>query len=299
MRILLLGKNGQVGWELQRSLAPLGELVALDRQGGVGLCGDLLDLDGLRSTIRKVRPDVLVNAAAYTAVDMAESEPALALKVNAHAPQLLAEEMKRLGGWLLHYSTDYVFDGSGSTPWRETDAQAPVNYYGLSKLQGEQAIQSIGCRHLIFRTSWVYGAHGRNFVKTMLRLAGERSHLRVIDDQIGAPASAELLADVSAHALRRAIENPILSGVYHLAPSGETSWYDYALFVIGLASANGVVHKVQCIEAVRSSAYPTPARRPKNSRLDTRKLCECFGLYMPPWQDGVSRMLKEFIGVEM
>ena len=298
MKILLLGKNGQVGWELQRALAPLGELTALGRDGNNGLCGDLADLDGLRNTVRQLQPDVLVNAAAYTAVDKAESEQALALRINAQAPQLLAEEMQRLGGWLLHYSTDYVFDGGGSTPWRESDTVAPLNHYGLSKLQGEQGIQATGCRHLIFRTSCVYGTHGNNFAKTMLRLARERDQLKVIDDQIGAPTGAELLADVSAHALRSALGNPALAGIYHLAPAGETSWYDYARFVIEQARANGEALAVQSVEAIPTSAYPTPARRPSNSRLDTRKLRECFELHLPHWQDGVSRMLKEVTGTQ-
>lgn len=299
MKILLFGKNGQLGWELQRSLAPLGELIALDRKGANALCGDLADLEGLRRTIRSLQPDVIVNAAAYTAVDKAESELQQAGLINAQAPQLLAEEMQRLGGWLVHYSTDYVFDGSGTTPWRETDTVAPLNHYGLTKLQGEQAIQASGCKHLIFRTSWVYGGHGNNFAKTMLRLAREREQLKVIDDQIGAPTGADLLADVSAHALRSAIGNPELTGVYHLTAAGETSWCDYARFVIEQTRAAGETLTVQSIEAIPSSAYPTPARRPHNSRLDTRKLRECFALHLPHWQDGVSRMLKEVTGTNV
>jgi len=223
MKILLLGKNGQVGWELQRSLAPLGQLVALDREGKNGLCGDLTDLKRLHLTIEKVRPDVIVNAAAYTAVDRAESEAAKALRINHAAPKFLAEAMQRLNGWLVHYSTDYVFDGSGEKPWRENDATGPLSIYGKSKLLGEQAIQATGCKHLIFRTSWVYGAHGNNFAKTMLRLAGERDHLKVIDDQIGAPTGADLLADITAHALHRAVSVPDLAGLYHLTSAGETS----------------------------------------------------------------------------
>lgn len=296
MKILLLGKNGQVGWELQRALAPLGELIALDRHGDNGLCGDLADLDGLRRTVRTLQPSVIVNAAAYTAVDKAESEREQAQAINAQAPQLLAEEIQRLGGWLLHYSTDYVFNGSGTAPWQESDTVAPLNHYGLTKLQGEQAIQASGCRHLIFRTSWVYGAHGSNFAKTMLRLAREREQLKVIDDQIGAPTGAELLADVSAHALRSAIGNPELAGVYHLAAAGETSWYDYARFVIEQARTLGETLAVEDISPIPTSAYPTPARRPHNSRLDTRKLRQNFGLHLPHWQDGVSRMLKEVTG---
>ena len=293
MKILLLGKNGQVGWELQRSLAPLGEVIALDRQGGDGLCGDLADLDGLRNTIRQVRPDVLVNAAAYTAVDKAESDVQAAGLINAQAPGLMAQELHALGGWLVHFSTDYVFDGSGSTAWCETDRTAPLNQYGLSKLHGEQAIQASGCRHLVFRTSWVYAARGNNFARTMLRLAAERERLSVIDDQIGAPTGAELLADVSAHAIRQAVLQPGLGGLYHLAAAGETSWCGYARHVIDQARRDGAVLAVQAIEPIPSSAYPVAATRPKNSRLDTGKLSRSFNLHLPDWKSGVSRMLME------
>ena len=293
MKILLLGKNGQVGWELQRSLTPLGDVVALDRQGGDGLCGDLADLDGLRNTIRQVRPDVLVNAAAYTAVDKAESDVQAAGLINAQAPGLMAQELHALGGWLVHFSTDYVFDGSGSTAWCETDRTAPLNQYGLSKLHGEQAIQASGCRPLIFRTSWVYAARGNNFARTMLRLAAERERLSVIDDQIGAPTGAELLADVSAHAIRQAVLQPGLGGLYHLAAAGETSWCGYARHVIDQARRDGAALAVQAIEPIPSSAYPVAATRPKNSRLDTGKLSRSFNLHLPDWKSGVSRMLME------
>lgn len=293
MKILLLGKNGQVGWELQRSLAPLGEVIALDRQGGDGLCGDLADLDGLRNTIRQVRPDVLVNAAAYTAVDKAESDVQTAGLINAQAPGLMAQELHALGGWLVHFSTDYVFDGSGSTAWCETDRTAPLNQYGLSKLRGEQAIQASGCQHLVFRTSWVYAARGNNFARTMLRLAAERERLSVIDDQIGAPTGAELLADVSAHAIRQAVLQPGLGGLYHLAAAGETSWCGYARHVIDQARRGGAALAVQAIEPIPSSAYPVAATRPKNSRLDTGKLSRSFNLHLPDWKSGVSRMLME------
>ncbi len=296
MKILLLGKNGQVGWELQRSLAPLGRLVALDREGENGLCGDLADLNGLRLTIESVRPDVIVNAAAYTAVDKAESETAKALQINHEAPQFLAKEMNRLNGWLVHYSTDYVFDGSGDKPWRESDVTAPLSIYGKSKLLGEQAIQASGCKYLIFRTSWVYGAHGNNFAKTMLRLAGERDHLKVIDDQIGAPTGADLLADITAHALHRAVTLPALAGLYHLTSAGETSWYDYARFIVTSALNHGIKLKVQDISPISTSEYQTSARRPRNSRLDTGKLTNSFGLYLPTWQEGITRLLKEVSG---
>ena len=293
MKILLLGKSGQVGWELQRALAPLGELVALDRQGENGLCGDLADLDGLRNTIRSLQPDIIVNAAAYTAVDQAESEPELACLINALAPQVMAEAMRERNGWLVHYSTDYVFDGSGTKPWSETNQPAPLNQYGQSKLQGELAIAQSGCQHLIFRTSWVYAVRGNNFAKTMLRLAAEREQLNVIDDQIGAPTGAELLADVTAHALMQAIAQPQLSGLYHLAAAGQTSWRGYARYVIEQARSMGTVLKVQCIEPIPTTAYPTPATRPHNSKLDTHKLRQSFALQLPDWQNGVSRMLKE------
>ena len=293
MKILLLGKSGQVGWELQRALAPLGELVVLDRQGENGLCGDLADLDGLRKTIRSLEPDIIVNAAAYTAVDQAESEPELACLINALAPQVMAEAMRERNGWLVHYSTDYVFDGSGTKPWSETDQPAPLNQYGQSKLQGELAIAQSGCQHLIFRTSWVYAARGKNFAKTMLLLASEREQLKVIDDQIGAPTGAELLADVTAHALMQAIVRPELSGLYHLAAAGQTSWCGYARYVIEQARSMGAVLAVQRIEPIPTTAYPTPATRPHNSKLDTRKLRESFALQLPDWQNGVSRMLKE------
>ena len=296
MKILLFGKNGQVGWELQRSLAPLGELVALGRDSK-DFCGDLSDPDELARTVRMVAPDVIVNAAAYTAVDKAESEAELALTVNALAPGVLAQEAMRSKAWLVHYSTDYVFDGSGVKPWLETDAAEPLNVYGATKLEGERLIQRSGCRHLIFRTSWVYGARGGNFAKTMLRLARERDSLNVIDDQFGAPTGADLLADVTAHALRSARQQPELSGLYHLAAAGVTSWHGYASFVIDHAGRSGIDLKVArgAIKPVPSSAFPTPAKRPHNSRLDTAKLRRAFDLHLPDWQAGVERMLNEVL----
>ena len=296
MKILLFGKNGQVGWELQRSLAPLGELIALDADSRE-MCGDFTDLDGLIRTVRAVAPDVIVNAAAHTAVDKAEGEPELVRAINALAPAALAQEAKRCNAWLIHYSTDYVFDGSGEQPWRETDATAPLSVYGATKLEGEQLIRQAACRHLIFRTSWVYGARGGNFAKTMLRLAQERDSLTVINDQIGAPTGADLLADVTAHAIRAAWQQPELSGLYHLVAAGETSWHGYASFVLDYARRAGLALKVapDAIQPVPSSAFPLPARRPLNSRLDTAKLQSAFGLALPVWQNGVVRMLTEIL----
>ena len=298
MKILLLGKNGQVGWELQRALAPLGELIALDRSGSGQYCGNLTDINGLRDTLSSIRPDVIVNAAAYTAVDKAESEPGLARRINADAVKALAESATATGSWLIHYSTDYVFNGEGVQPWQENSATQPLNVYGQTKLKGEKAIEASGCKHLIFRTSWVYSARGNNFAKTMLRLAKERDQLSVIDDQLGAPTSAELIADVTAHALKHALNHPGMSGLYHLAAAGEVSWHGFANFVIEQALNAGQWLAVKEICAIPTSAYPTPARRPLNSRLDCRKLNKTFGLTMPDWQSGVARMLTETQGIE-
>ena len=297
MKILLFGKNGQVGWELQRSLSVLGELVALGSDSASNpqqLCGDLRDLAGLAQTIRSFKPDLIVNAAAHTAVDKAESEPELARAINALAPGVMAQEAQALGAWLVHFSTDYVFDGSGQTPWREDDTTSPLSVYGQTKLEGEQAV--VQCqRHLIFRTSWVYAARGGNFAKTMLRLAKERDALNVIADQVGSPTSAELLADVAAHAVRSAMHQPTLAGVYHCAAAGETSWHGYASYVLAQAQALGWPLKASAdnVNPIPTTAYPTPARRPLNSRLDTRKLQNAFQLRLPHWQMQVQRMLQE------
>lgn len=295
MKFLLLGCNGQVGWELQRSLAPLGAVIALDRKGAHGLCGDLSRPDELAAGVRRLAPDVIVNAAAYTAVDKAESEPELAHAINAEAVRRLAEEAAALGAWLVHFSTDYVFDGSGNQPWQEDAPTAPLSVYGRTKLDGEEAIRASGCRHLILRTSWVYAARGGNFARTMLRLAAERERLTVIADQFGAPTGAELIADVSAHVLRSAWRDAGLSGTYHLAAGGETSWHGYADFVIDQARSLGVALKVTEIAPIPTADYPTPARRPLNSRLDTTRLRERFGLALPDWRIGVERMLREVL----
>jgi dTDP-4-dehydrorhamnose reductase len=293
VKILLFGRNGQVGWELQRALAPLGELHALGSDAA-----DFAAPESLAAPVRALRPDVIVNAAAYTAVDRAEAEPERARRINAEAPGALARAAAVAGAWLVHYSTDYVFDGSGDAPRGEDAPTGPLNVYGRTKLEGEQAIQASGVRHLILRTSWVYGRRGGNFARTMLRLAQERDKLAVIDDQIGAPSGAELIADVTAHAVRAAVAGGAPSGIYHLAAGGETSWHGYACRVIDAARAKGLPVKVarEAIAAVPSSEFPTPATRPMNSRLDTSKLRGTLGLVLPPWQVGVDRLLAEILG---
>ncbi len=293
-RILLLGPHGQVGWELQRALAPLGELVCLDRNSQP-LCGDLNDLDGLTSTVMALKPTAIVNAAAYTAVDKAESEPELAWRINAEAPGALARAAAACGAWLLHYSTDYVFDGSGDQPWREDLRTGPLSQYGRSKLGGEQAITASGCQHVILRTQWVYAARGGNFVKTMLRLAREREQLRVVADQFGAPTGADLIADVSAHVLRAVWKNPNLGGLYHLAASGCTTWHEYAAHAIEGARQRQpqAIWALKQLIPISTAEYPTPAQRPTNGRLDTSKLREMFDLKLPSWQTGVNRLLDE------
>jgi len=297
MKILLLGANGQLGWELQRSLTPLGELIALGREGTGAYPADLAQPEQLPALVEHLAPDVIVNAAAHTAVDKAESEPELARAINATAPGVLARAAAARGAWLLHYSTDYVFDGSGQQPRSEDAATGPLGVYGQTKLEGEEAIRASGCRHLILRTSWVYAARGGNFAKTMLRLAQERERLTVIDDQIGAPTGADLLADLSAHALRGALADPAKAGTYHAVAAGETSWHGYARFVIDTARAlrPDLPLKVHTIDPVPTSAFPTPARRPHNSRLSTKKLQDAFGLHLPHWQTGVRRLLQEIL----
>jgi len=300
MKIVLLGPDGQVGWELRRALAPLGELIALGRADSTGtLCGDLAQPDALAATLRTLRPDVVVNAGAYTAVDKAESDAATAHTVNAEAPGVIAQVMAELGGWLLHYSTDYVFDGDGHQPRDEAAATGPLSVYGHTKLAGEDLIRASGCQHVILRTSWVHAARGGNFARTMLRLAAERDSLNVIDDQVGAPTGADLLADIAAHALRRALVDATVSGTYHAAAAGEVSWCGYARHVIGWAQQRGVALKAgpDAVAAIPTSAYPTPAQRPLNSRLDTTKLQSTFGLSLPDWRLGVDRMLSEVLNL--
>ncbi len=293
MKILLLGKGGQVGWELQRSLAPLGTLIAHDFD-----TADFTQPSQVAALVASVAPHVIVNASAHTAVDKAESEADLARLINATTPAAIAHEAQKLGALLVHYSTDYVFDGSGTAPRDEHAATAPLSVYGHTKLEAEQAIAASGCKHLIFRTSWVYGARGGNFAKTMLKLAAERDTLKVINDQLGAPTGADLLADVTAHAIRAVQAKPELAGLYHLVAAGETTWFDYARHVIEWARSQGQAIKVspEAIGAVPTTEYPTPAKRPLNSRLSTQKLQDAFGLSLPHWQAGVERMLTEHLG---
>lgn len=293
MNILLFGKTGQVGWELQRALAPLGNLVAVDVHSA-DLCGDFSDPGGIVETIRRVRPDVIVNAAAHTAVDKAESEHDLAQLLNATSVEALAREAAVLGAWVVHYSTDYVFPGTGDRSFRESDKTGPLNVYGETKLAGEKALQQLCPKHLIFRTSWVYASKGNNFAKTMLRLAQQHTELAVINDQVGAPTGAELLADCTAHAIRVAVRKPEVAGLYHLVASGETTWYDYAALVFAEAAKADIPLAIKTLNAVGTHNYPTPARRPLNSRLDTTKFQTTFDLVLPAWESGVKRMLNEW-----
>jgi len=293
MKILLLGKNGQVGWELQRSLAPLGELLALDRSS-TSHCGDLSNLEGLAETLRLYRPDVVVNAAAYSAVDKAESEPEVAHLINSQAPELLSRSCAALGAYLVHFSSDYVFNGVGQTPWLESDPTGPVNVYGYTKVSGEQGIAKQGASHVIFRTSWVNGTEGDNFAKTMLRLAQERERMTVINDQFGAPTSAALLADVTALALQAPQR---LSGIYHVAAAGETTWFAYAEYVLAKAKQikPSLNYAVKNFEAVSTSDFATAAQRPLNSRLNCSRLEQALQLKLPSWQAGVDQMLAKIL----
>jgi dTDP-4-dehydrorhamnose reductase len=298
MKILLTGRDGQVGFELSRALAPLGEVAVVGRAD----C-DFLDADALRALVRRVAPDVIVNPAAYTAVDRAEAERDTAFAVNARAPGILGEEAARLGALVVHYSTDYVFDGAGTRPWTEDDTPAPHSVYGSSKLAGERALAEACPRHLILRTGWVLGVHGGNFARTMLRLAAEREQLTVVDDQFGAPTSAALLADLTAHLLRQYAReggDAFPFGTYHVAAAGETSWYDYARFVLDAARNAGTALRAgpDDVLPVPTAAYPTAARRPANSRLATSLFRRTFGLRLPPWQDGVHHVLQQLLRSE-
>jgi dTDP-4-dehydrorhamnose reductase len=294
MKILLLGKDGQVGWELQRALAPLGELRACGRSEA-----DFADPESLRALVRDVAPDVIVNAAAYTAVDRAESDEPAAHACNAVAPGVLAEEAASLGAWLVHYSTDYVFDGSKQGAWVETDDVNPLSVYGRTKFDGEQRIRASGALHLILRTSWVFAPRGNNFARTMLRLAKERETLSVVADQHGAPTGAELLADATALALHRIAASGAgaagLSGTYHVTAAGSTTWHAYARHVLAQAQAHGEILQAgpDAVQPIAARALPAPAVRPANSRLDCSKFCTRFDLVLPDWRYHVNRLIAE------
>jgi dTDP-4-dehydrorhamnose reductase len=292
MKILLFGSNGQLGWQLRRSLSVVGDVTALHRHS-TDWCGDLAQPEALARTVRALAPDVIVNAAAYTAVDRAESEPETAFAINAAACEVLAAQAKRLGAWLVHYSTDYVFDGTGERPWTESDPTAPANVYGRSKLAGEQAVTTGAERHLVLRTSWVFDSWGQNFLKSILRAAAQRESLNVVCDQWGVPTRAALIADATAHILTRL--RPELAGIYHLAAAGETHWHAYASLAVAHAAECGMVLKTRPdqVHAIPSSQYPVAAARPANSRLDTSRLRRTFGLHLPPWQDGVRSVVAE------
>lgn len=295
MKLLLLGCNGQVGWELQRSLLPLGDVIACDFDSSPDRRADFSNPAAVAELVARVRPDVIVNAAAHTAVDKAESEPELARLINATTVGSVAEQAEKQGALLVHYSTDYVSDGSGKLPRDELAPTGPLSVYGVTKLEGENLIRASGCRHIILRTSWVYAARGHNFIKTMLRLAGERETLSVIDDQIGAPTGADLLADITSHVIRSLSKGCGEEGTFHCVAKGETSWFGYARFVIEWARANGQRIKVapEGVQRILTAQYPTPAARPLNSRLSTDKIARVFALELPYWQSGVERMLRE------
>jgi dTDP-4-dehydrorhamnose reductase len=277
MKILLLGANGQVGWELRRALPP-GEVTALGRAEA-----DLSDLEGLRGVLERAKANIIVNAAAYTAVDKAETERDLAERINHEAVAVMADHAKKTDALLIHYSTDYVFDGTKPAPYVETDTTNPISVYGATKLRGENAIRASGCHHIIFRTSWVYAARGHNFVKTMLRLAQERDELSVVADQLGAPTSAALIAAVTAQALAK----PVLAGTYHLTAGGETTWHGFAVMILAEAQRLGLKLRARPdrVKPIPTSAYPTPAKRPANSRLNTDKLRTALGLVLPGWDN--------------
>ena len=293
MKILLLGKNGQIGWELQRSLAPLGEVVSLDRNGLNQWCGDLSKPDQIYQTIVDIAPNVVVNASAYTAVDLAETEQEMANLINHVAVGKIAEACAQIKALLVHYSTDYVFDGEGTSKFNETDALKPLSVYGQTKALGEQVIQNAQCNYLIFRTSWVFAQKGKNFLKTMLALSQQREELSIIDDQIGAPTSAELIADVSAHAIVQTLRDQTKIGIYHLVASGEASWFEYANYIFEQAKNLGVNLSIQQVNPIPTVAYPTPAKRPHNSRLNNQKIQHAFQIYLPDWKVYAQRTVVE------
>ena len=302
MKILLLGKNGQVGWELQRALQPLGEVIALDRYiNDQGDCGDVSNFEQINQTIARIQPNIIINATAYTAVDKAESEQLQNDLINHLAVKNLAEQCKHINALLVHYSTDYVFDGTGDARWQEDDSIAPVNSYGQAKRDGEIAIEKTGVKFLNFRTSWVYASRGKNFIKTMLMLAKSKEKLTIINDQVGTPTSASLIADVTAQALRYYLlandaEKIQLLGHYHLVPTGVTTWYEYAQFIFDLAKKQGETLMIKEVLPTTTDNYPTPAKRPLNSRLNTQKIQTNFQLYLPKWQQGVEQVVIELLG---
>lgn len=293
MKILLTGASGQVGWELARTLMPLGEVLAVNRQQA-----DLTDLQSLRTVIQGYQPDVIVNPAAYTAVDKAETERELAFLINAEAPGVLAEEAKKLGALLVHYSTDYVFDGTKNTPYAEDDVTKPINVYGQSKLAGEQVIQAVAGDYLILRTSWVYASRGNNFLKTILRLASEREELKIVADQIGAPTWARFIAEVTVHAVRQSMQerqaNLFNANIYHLTSSGETSWYGFARQIVDNIREQGTLTlKNKLIQPIPTTDYPLPAQRPANSRISCSRLEQQFGLSLPSWDNALKLCMQE------
>lgn len=301
MKILLLGENGQVGWELQRALQPLGEVIALNRhQNEQGFCGDIGDFISIEKLIAQIQPQIVVNATAYTAVDKAENEVDQADRINHLAVKNLAEQCYKHQALLIHYSTDYVFNGEGSRAWSEQDISSPINVYGKTKRAGELALEQSQVDFINFRTSWVYGTHGQNFIKTMLKLGQIKDELNIIDDQIGAPTGAALIADVTAQAIRfydlkSKSERNILLGHYHLAALGECSWFEYAQYIFGIARGEGQNLLLNTVNPIQTEAYPTPAKRPLNSRLNTSKLQHNFKISLPAWQQGVEQVLKEII----
>lgn len=295
MKILLLGKNGQVGWELQRALAPLGEVIALDRLGLNTWCGDLAQPDAIYQTILDIAPNVVVNASAYTAVDLAETEIEATQLINHIAVEKIALACQKLGALFVHYSTDYVFNGVGEYAFDENDTVQPINIYGKTKALGEQAIVQSGCKYLILRTSWVFAAKGKNFIKTMLGLAQQREELAIIHDQVGAPTSAELIADVTTLIIPQVLQHSEKAGIYHLVASGETTWFHYAQYVFEQAKAQGIALRVQRVKPITTAEYVTPAQRPLNSRLNNQKIQQIFQINLPEWQWYVNRTLTEIL----
>ena len=298
---MLLGKNGQVGWELQRALQPLGEVIALDRYiNDQGDCGDVSNFEQINQTIARIQPNIIINATAYTAVDKAESEQLQNDLINHLAVKNLAEQCQQIDALLVHYSTDYVFNGMGEKPWEEDDSTAPVNSYGQAKRDGEIAIEKTGVKFLNFRTSWVYASRGKNFIKTMLMLAKSKEQLTIINDQVGTPTSASLIADVTAQALRYYLlandaEKIQLLGHYHLVPTGVTTWYDYAQFIFDLTKKQGETLMIKEVLPTTTDNYPTPAKRPLNSRLNNQKIQTNFQLSLPKWQQGVEQVVIELL----